>query len=45
MSGTNLVREVYVGEVDQEGQHLGADERLPADFVDQGEGLEQANFA
>ena len=44
-SGTNLVREVYVGEVDQERQHLGADERLSADFVDQGEGLEEANLA
>ena len=44
-SGTNLVREVYVGEVDQERQHLGADERLSADFVDQGEGLEETNFA
>ena len=39
------MREVYVGEVDQERQHLGADERLSADLVDQGEGLEEANFA
>ena len=39
------MREVYVGEVDQERQHLGSDERLSADFVDQGEGLEEANFA